>query len=348
MKNIVAAAMLLAVAPAWAQDDTMPPMDHSQMDHSQMNHGAAPQDGAAPVMDHSQMDHSQMNHGAAPQEDQVPAMDHGQMDHTQMDHGTASSSDAHAGHGAMGTMDHGAMQGGKAPPDARDPHAYSGGYDFGPYPLHLADGHRFGALLVDRLEAASTANGSATAYALTAWYGRTYDRAVLISEGEHEGGTLEHGRTELLWSRAIAAYWDTRLGVRFDHGEGPGRSWLAFGVQGLAPYWFELDATVYVGDEGRTALRAEVEYELLLTQRLILQPMLEANFYGKDDAARGLGAGLSDVGAGLRLRYEIRREFAPYVGVAWSGKYGATADYATAAGLPTAQTRWLAGIRFWF
>jgi copper resistance protein B len=146
----------------------------------------------------------------------------------------------------------------------------------------------------------------------------------------------------------VAAYWDVQLGVRQDGGTGPNRSWLAVGVQGLAPYWFEIDAAAYVSDEGRSALRLEAEYELLLTQRLVLQPRLEVNFYGKQDAERGLGSGLSDLTAGLRLRYEIRRELAPYVGIEWAGKFGATADYAEAEGEDRHETRVVAGVRFWY
>ncbi len=152
----------------------------------------------------------------------------------------------------------------------------------------------------------------------------------------------------VLWGHAIASYWDTQLGVRFDSGEGPNRTWAAFGVQGLAPYWFELDATAYVGNEGRTALRLSAEYELLLTQRLVLQPRIEVNAYGKDDVARGIGSGISDAVAGLRLRYEISRQFAPYVGVEWAGKYGRTADLAKDEGARTSDTLWVAGLRFWF
>jgi copper resistance protein B len=249
----------------------------------------------------------------------------------------------------MHGMDHGSMQGGAPPPDARDPHAYSGGYDFGPIPRpHLADEHSVGSLLVDRLESARTRDNTSAEYDLQAWYGRTYDRAVLKAEGEVDGGDLEDARTELLWGRAVAAYWDTQLGVRYDGGEGQGRNWLAFGVQGLAPYWFELDAAAYLGEEGRTALRLEAEYELLLTQKLVLQPHLEASFYGKRDDERELGSGLSDAAAGLRLRYEIRRELAPYVGVEWTGKYGGTADHARAAGERIRETQLVAGLRFWF
>ena len=262
------------------------------------------------------------------------------MDHSQMNHGD-------------GGMDHGSMsmQGGSAPPDARDPHAYSGGYTFGPdRQLKLADEMNFGSLLVDQLESvrSRTDTDTATAYELQAWFGRDYNRAVLKAEGEIDGGKLREARTELLWGHAVATYWDTQLGVRYDSGGGPDRGWLVFGIQGLAPYWFEVDADVYIGEEGRTALRLDAEYELLLTQRLILQPKIETDFYGKSDAARGVGSGLSHTSVALRLRYEIRREFAPYVGIEWGRQFGVTADYARAAGEETKETRLVAGLRFWF
>jgi copper resistance protein B len=245
-------------------------------------------------------------------------------------------------------MDMGSMQGGSAPPDARDPHAYSGGYSFGPERLRLADEHNFGSLLMDRFEAVRSDGDTSVAYDLQAWYGRTYDRAVLKADGEYDDGGFEETSTELLWSHAVAAFWDTQLGVRHDGGEGPDRTWLAFGVQGLAPYWFEIDATAYIGEEGRTALNLEAEYELLLTQKWILQPRIEADFHGKDDREHGIGSGLSGIAAGIRLRYEIRREFAPYLGVEWAGTFGDTKDLARSAGEDTSETRLVAGVRFWF
>src|SRR5699024_7834914 len=124
--------------------------------------------------------------------------------------------------------------------------------------------------------------------------------------------------------------------------------WATFGIQGLAPYWFEVQATAYAGPSGRTAARLGVSYELLFTQRLILEPELEANLYGKDDPARGIGSGLSDLEFGLRLRYEIRRRFAPYVGIAWTRRFGASADYARADGKPATDREWVAGLRLWF
>jgi copper resistance protein B len=246
-------------------------------------------------------------------------------------------------------------KGSAVPPDAsatpalRDPQAYADGYDFGPIPRpHFADERNFASLLVDRLERVRTTDNNVTSYDLQAWYGRDYNRAVLKTEGDIDGGTLQDAHTELLWGHAVAAFWDTQLGVRYDSGAGPDRSWLAVGFQGLAPYWFEVDATAYVRDAGQSALRISADYELLFTQKLILQPRLDANFYGKEDAARNLGAGLSDLSIGMRLRYEIRRESAPYVGIEWVGQYGGTAEYARAAGDPTKETHYVAGLLFWF
>lgn len=268
------------------------------------------------------------------------------VDHSKMDHGTAPPA---TDTGAGNAMDMGAMQGGSAPPDARDPHAWSGGYTLDPArPLRMGDEHNFHSIMIDRLEAVRTRDRTSSDYELQAWFGRDYNRAVLKAEGEVFDGRVEEARTELLWGHAMATYWDTQLGVRYDSGAGPDRRWLALGIQGLAPYWFEIDAAVYVGDEGRSALRLSTEYELLLTQKLVLQPRLEANVYGKQDAARELGSGLSDLTAGIRLRYELRREFAPYVGVEWAGLYGATANFAKVAGADTRETRVVAGLRFWY
>ena len=257
----------------------------------------------------------------------------------------------------LAQMDHGEMQmqGGKAPADARDPHAYSDGYTLtegpyaqpGPRQLKLADEHAFWSVLGDRLEYQE--DSDSTVYDIQAWYGTTYNRFVIKAEGDIADGTLEESSTDLLWGHALNAYFDTQLGVRLDqYNEGKDRQWLAIGIQGLAPYWFELDVTAYVGDDGRTALSAEAEYELLLTQRLILQPRAELNLYGKDDLDNRLGSGLSDLAVGLRLRYEFSRQFAPYIGVEWTDTYGDTADYRRAAGEDTSGTQFVAGLRFWF
>jgi copper resistance protein B len=241
------------------------------------------------------------------------------------------------------------MKGGVAPADARDPHAYSDGYNFDQMrPHEMADEGYMGGLLVDRLERAHSRDNSFNAYDLQGWLGKDYNKLVLKAEGEGEGGKLQEARTELLWGHAQTTYWDTQLGLRYDSGIAPDRKWLGLGVQGLAPYWFEVDATAYIGEQGRTALRLSAEYELLLTQKLILQPRIEAHFYGQQDAATERGSGLSSLITGVRLRYEIRREFAPYVGAEWGGKFGGTADYARAAGVRANETRVVAGVRFWY
>ncbi len=354
-----------------------PAMPMSGMTHEHMATGAKPDagdgmkkamPGAAAADDMSGMagmDHGDMKMQGGTRPAATPAMPMDGMNHEAIK--TGAMPDAHGGMtkappaaaaGDMVGMDHGdmKMQGGSAPADARDPNAYSDGYTLdtgkyalpGPERLRLADEHSFGAVLFDRLERVYGNDGNGTSYDAQAWFGRNYNRLVVKAEGEYANSKLEDARTEVLWGHAIASYWDTQLGVRFDSGEGPNRTWAAFGVQGLAPYWFELDATAYVGNEGRTALRLSAEYELLLTQRLVLQPRIEINAYGKDDVARGIGSGVSDAVAGLRLRYEISRQFAPYVGVEWAGKYGRTADLAKDEGTRTSDTLWVAGLRFWF
>jgi copper resistance protein B len=136
--------------------------------------------------------------------------------------------------------------------------------------------------------------------------------------------------------------------VRHDFEPQGSQDFAAIGVMGLAPYKFEVAATAYVGSSGQTAARVEAEYETLLTNRLVLQPLVELNFYGKDDPGRGIGSGLSTVEAGLRLRYEFTRRFAPYIGVVRERTFGATADFRRADGQDIDDTRLVAGLRIWF
>lgn len=211
--------------------------------------------------------------------------------------------------------------------------------------MGMDDRARFGMLAFDRLE---HLDAGGQAWEANAWHGSDTNRFVLRSEGERSSEGLEHADLEVLWGRPLAAFWDTRLGMRRDFGHGAGRTWLAFGIDGVAPYWFELSATGYLGEGGRTALRLEAEYEWLLTQRLVLQPRAEVEAYGKSDAEAGIGSGISEAAIGLRLRYELRREFAPYVGVEHARRFGGTADFARDAGEAASGTRWVAGIRVWF
>lgn len=208
--------------------------------------------------------------------------------------------------------------------------------------MEMDDDAKIAMFKFDDLERSYGANANATAWSAEASYGGDFDKLWLRSEGEREARRTD-ARIEALWDHAFASYWDWQLGARHDFGSGPQRSWTAFGVQGLAPYWFGIEATAYVGDGGRTAARFRAEYELLLTQRLILQPEVELNWYGRRDRARDVAAGLSDAEFGLRLRYEIRREIAPYVGVVWKHRRNADASDQSVNG-----AQLVAGLRLWF
>ncbi|WP_338039790.1 copper resistance protein B [Luteibacter yeojuensis] len=253
---------------------------------------------------------------------------------------------------SMEGMDHSAMQHAahEAPAGARSGDWSDGvassmhGMDM----MDMDDAAPVGMLLLDRLESFAGQGGHGQSWEAEGWYGNDTDKLWLRSEGEREGGRPRDGDVEAFWSHAVAPFWDAQLGVRRDVGEGPKRTWAALGLQGLAPYWFEVEATAYAGSGGRTAARVRVEYELLLTQRLILQPELEVNAYGKDDLRRGIRSGVSSLEGGLRLRYEIRRSIAPYVGIAWDHLVAGTAGLARGNGRRVTDRRWVAGIRLWF
>jgi copper resistance protein B len=246
------------------------------------------------------------------------------------------------------SRDDGSSEAGHVPPDPpQQP------LEAMPYPqmvklMQMDDTARFGKVLIDQLEWRDTDAGSAAVWQVQGWYGGDYNKLWFKTEGERVQGTTEDARAEMLWDRLIGRWWSLQAGVREDFGEGPSRSWAALGLSGLAPYWFDLEATFYVGEQSRTAARLKAQYDLLLTQRWIVQPELEANLYGKDDPARGLGSGLSDLDLGIRLRYEVRRELAPYVGISWKKLFGSTADQAQAAGRDASDVQLLAGIRIWF
>jgi copper resistance protein B len=221
-----------------------------------------------------------------------------------------------------------------------------------PYPemaamMQMDDRERTGMVLFDQLEWRKAAQGNAAVWDAQGWYGGDYDKLWIRSEGERVGGTTQNARADLLWDHTVARWWSVQAGGRQDFGAGPGRTWAALGVQGLAPYWFNYEATFYVGEQGRMALRLKGEYELLVTQRWILQPEAEANLYSKADPARQLGSGVSDLEISLRLRYEIRRELAPYIGVVWSSQFGATADRVRTSGGDPSDVQLVAGVRAW-
>jgi len=209
--------------------------------------------------------------------------------------------------------------------------------------MQMDDLARRGMWLFDRLERTRGIGGDyATAWEAEGWWGSDTNRVWLRTEGERSAAGTQDARAEVLWGHAFSTFWDWQLGVRHDFGHGPDRQWLAFGVQGLAPYWFETQATFYAGPQGRTALRLQTSYDLRFTQRLILAPELELNLYGKDDPLRGIRAGLSEAEAGLRLRYEFSRRFAPYIGVKHARRFGEATSF------PRRETTWLAGVWLWF
>lgn len=202
--------------------------------------------------------------------------------------------------------------------------------------------------MVDQLEVRLTSGDNPLAWDAEAWLGKDLNKLWLKTEGERVNGKNEDVELQLLYSRAVAAYWDFQAGWRGDLRPRPDRNWLAVGFKGLAPYFFSIDAAIFIGESGRTAARFDVEYDILFTQRLILTPEFETNFYGKKDVERGIGSGLSDMEFGLRLRYEIRREFAPYIGLNWWKIFGDTADFAKVAGQDTDDLQITLGLRAWF
>ena len=182
-----------------------------------------------------------------------------------------------------------------------------------------------------------------------AWYGGDINRLTLKSEGETAFGEgIESGEAQALYSRAIGPYFNAQAGVRQDFGEGPDRTYATVGFEGLAPYWFEVEGALFLSNKGDLLARLEGSYDQRITQRLILQPMAEVNFSGRDVPESGIGSGLSDVELGLRLRYEIVREFAPYVGVEWTRKFGDTARFARAAGEDRSGASFVMGVKAWF
>ena len=200
----------------------------------------------------------------------------------------------------------------------------------------------------DRLEAVDTDAGTGLEWKGQAWIGTDTDRLWLRSEGRRDDGRTRAAEIEAMYGRPVSRWWDLLVGVRHDFKPGASQDFAAIGITGLAPYKFEVQATAYVGSGGRTAARVEVEYETLLTNRLVLQPMLEAEFSGEADARRGIGTGLTTVETGLRLRYEIVRRFAPYIGVSHERAFGGTAALRERDGRETRGTHVVAGVRLWF
>jgi len=181
------------------------------------------------------------------------------------------------------------------------------------------------------------------------WIGGDINRFVVKTEGEAAAGRgVEAGEVRTLYSRAIDPWFNLQAGIRRDFEPGPPRTYATIGFEGIAPYWFKVEGALFLSDKGDLLGRLEGYYDERITQRLILQPRAEFNFAAQDVPANGIGSGLSEAEIGLRLRYEIRREFAPYVGVSWEGKLGGSARFARAAGDRVRATSLVFGVRTWF
>ena len=370
---LAAALMLPSTASAQDHSQHRMPMPATQ-DHAQHQQVTPkPKSKSKPAQD-TRVDHAAMGHGtqAAPTSEQA---DHGAMDHAQV------TSAEEVDHAAMGheappasppeSADHSAMDHAPAQPAAEMDHAAMGhamprpaDRPLTPIPVptdadraaarpppddHAVHDNTIQSLvLFNRLEGFDADEGRGLAWEGQGWVGTDLNKLWLRSEGERAGGHNEAADLEVLYGRAIARWWDAVVGVRHDFKPGDSQDFLAFGVVGLAPYKFEVEATGYIGESGQTAARLEAEYETLLTNRLILQPLVEINFYGKNDASRGIGSGLSTAEAGLRLRYEFTRRFAPYVGVVREWSFGRTADVRRDEGEAVNDTRVVAGVRIWF
>ncbi len=180
-----------------------------------------------------------------------------------------------------------------------------------------------------------------------AWAGTDTNRLWIKSEGEAGSHGVQDSQQEIFYDRPITTYFDLQAGLRSDIDSRAGRTWAAIGVQGLAPYFFEVSATAYASDEGHYAAKLEGSTDLLITQRLILQPQIEMNFYTKNDPGRAIGSGFSDLDTGLRLRYEFTRKFAPYIGVTYENKFCGTADFSRIGGDKNSDLRFTVGGRVW-
>ena len=218
------------------------------------------------------------------------------------------------------------------------------------WPQAMNNNRLFGYGILDQNELRTGQGQSLYRWEGEGWYGGNLNRAWFKTEGSLglNSGTLDEAEGQALYSRAISPYFNLQGGVRYDFNPSPARAYGTIGVEGLAPLYFETGAYVFISDGGHYAGRLEGKYDLYLTQRLILQPQAEVNFYSSSERDRGIGSGFSDLDAGLRLRYEIRREIAPYIGVVYQEKFGQTADFARAKGESIGGFRFVAGLRVWF
>jgi len=316
--------VLLFAAPAIAQD------------HS--GHGDHEPTGTESEMPMGETPMSSMDHSGSSGD----AMDHSQMDHAQMDHGDHQEADK--------------IPQGAPPPEAFEGPAYAADQFVGAEIMAAsrADVARkvSGTPLFwfqgDRVEYRMREGDDGYLWDVQGFYGGDIDKLWFKSEGEGSfGENMESAELQALWSHAIGPFFDLQAGIRQDL-VGPARTHAVVGVQGLAPYLFEVDAALFLSNEGDLTARIEAELDQRITQRLILQPRAEIALSAQDIPELGVGSGIDSVELGLRLRYEVSREFAPYVGVEQEWLVGGSADYARADGEDPSLTNYVVGVRFWF
>ncbi|MBN9318228.1 MAG: copper resistance protein CopB [Caulobacterales bacterium 68-7] len=332
----IAAITTLTASPVLAQT-----MDHSMhgMDMTAPKPEAEPSPAAKPEA-------SAMPAMAMPAEPAAAAMSG--MDMSQ------GAGTGHAGHAMTPPAEGEAPIPHLMPPPAPADHAADAFYD----PAKMAEarsvlreehgGARYSMVMANLAEYQARSGGDGYRWEGAAFYGGDVNRFVLKSEGEGAiRGGVEAAEVQALYSRAIGRYFDLQAGVRQDFAP-KNRTYLTLGTEGLMPYWFDVEGAVFLSTKGEVLVRVEGTYDLRLTQRLVLQPRAELNFAAQDTAETRTGSGLSNAELGLRLRYEIRREFAPYIGVSFDRRFGGTADYARVAGEDVKATSFVVGVRAWF
>ena len=340
---------------------TMPGMDHSTMPGMDQ---AAPQ-GSQQGM--QSMPGMQMPAGdqASPQDTQQPmqGMDHSSMPGMDMPAGQAGDMKGVPGMSGMpGMAAEGVAQAGTAlpagnapPPPLPTDHAADSVYGADAMMMgrhHLQQHHggqNFNQVLLNLAEYQFLNGRDGYRWDGEAWFGGDINRLFVKSEGEgafRKG--IESAEVQALYSRAIGPYFNLQAGIRQDLGPSPKRTYATVGFEGLAPGFFELEGALFLSNKGDLLGRLEGYYDQRVTQRLILQPRAELNFAAQDVPENRIGSGLSNAELGLRLRYEVRREFAPYIGVSWNRRFGDTARFARAEGDKATSKSIVVGIRTWF
>lgn len=327
--------------------------EHAAMGHCKLPTTPAPPPAPACTAEHAAMGHCKL---PAPPPPPAPAPrspscppEHAAMGHCKPD----DAADPHAGHG--GAADAPAVA--PPPPEALSGPAHAADAVFGEAAMAearrtLVDEHGkilASKLLIDQLEA--RIGDGRDGYFLNAegWYGGDIDKLWLKTEIEGDRGRKpEQAEVQALWSRAIDPWFDLQTGVRFDANRGPNRTHLVLGIQGLAPYWWEIDGAVFLSNKGEVTARAEAEYDLRITQQLILQPRIELDLSAQNIRELGIGAGLSTADLGLRLRYQVSQQFSPYIGVSYERAFGNTATYRRDEGEKAGTLKLVTGLRLWF